>query len=177
MKNNFPYIYKNSANLFNVLSTCFGRTLSPKIESAFKYCIENDGLNEIDFIRPEGQSYNPRPARVALILINDCEQHDQELIISAILACSRLSNDKKANNALEICNYPSDNKNYQREEKLIALALHLDRARHFHLSPKYQESKLEFHKLTKRILDIAGTECKKTTHLILHWLQRDERKN
>lgn len=176
MKTKFSNIYSHSANLFNVLNSSFGHDLQPKFDEIFKYCIENGGLTELDFVRPKDQSYNPRPARVALILLNESKQLDQSLLISAMLACVDNCQDPLSIEAKQISS-EIELKNYSRKAKLIALALHLDRIRHFHLSPHHKAQRKNIHLLTKKILDLAGSECQRVNHLITHWLQRDEQRN
>lgn len=181
MKNSsLPTIYKYSQNLFHVLQLKLGKDVSPQLDQAFSDAINQGGLEELDFKRPEGQSYNPRPARIALILINESQQIEEALLLAAFQASilsSEIVGNKIVTEALDICK-GHDKNQPSRNAKLLALALHLDRSRHFHLSPNYSDKiiRAEFHVLTKKVLDLAGSECQRLNVLLTHWLSRDEKK-
>ena len=56
------------------------------IALAFHWIIEREGESELDFEREPGVSFNPRPARVGLILINDAKVESAAQVASGILA-------------------------------------------------------------------------------------------
>lgn len=91
------------------------------IESAYLNAIDNGGNKEIDFIREDGVSFNPRVARVAFIQL---KEEGLECFETLIFNLNRI--DKEV----------LDFKNQDRNEKLISSFHWLDRARHLHLAPK-----------------------------------------
>lgn len=179
MKNKLKNIYKYSQNLFHTLRNTLGDDISHELDRSFLSAINNGGLEELDFKRPEGQSYNPRPARIAIILITETLKRDDAILLAAFSASVFDTSNSIAATALEICG-DSHTINYHptSEAKFLALALHLDRARHFHLSPDYldKNSRAKFHALTYKVINSAGPECKRLNDLLIHWLRRDEKK-
>jgi len=85
----------------------------------FEQAINKDGAVEIGFTREVGQSFNPRAARILLILLKDARIRDVELLSLA------------ANRAGIGGNYDS----YVRLEEplVVTAAFLLDRLRHLHL--------------------------------------------
>lgn len=141
-------IRKYSPHLASVVTRLFDAQALEQIAPIFHWCIEQGGLDELDFGREEGASYNPRPARVALILINDAASRDLTSVGAAIIAAG-----------LEGSAFEPDGSQFQQlaearaelaarplaelvklsdedicEAGTIACCLWLDRARHLHLS-------------------------------------------
>jgi hypothetical protein len=87
-----------------------------RIRDAYLDSVRERGASEIGFERPAGQSFNPRAARVVIILMQDARVFDSELLTEALQIAGRgeLGYDK-----------PLD-------ERLRGAFL-LDRLRHFHL--------------------------------------------
>ncbi len=54
-----------------------------KILVSFETGLTKSGLSEIGYIREEGQSFNPRPARILLILLKDAGVRDLSLLTLA----------------------------------------------------------------------------------------------
>ena len=147
----------NYRHLNLVAVRVFGAEAAAEIDKIFSIAIENGGLEEEDFRREPGVSFNPRPARVGLILINDLKVHDPLIVRAGVLApvvdrCpdeakakieSSMSGGKQAIETALAARLPLD-----RIEKLegsareaaakIAAALFLDRMRHFHQSDEWK---------------------------------------
>lgn len=121
------------------------------IAVAFDFAItKGKGLLELDYERPEDASYNPRPARVALIVTSTAGVADGPVIASSILAACLESGTTTAelksagfeSSAIELARAavpPLDQLlklRPQFEAAVIALSLRLDRLRHAHLAPQ-----------------------------------------
>ena len=128
-----------------------------EIVSAYLFAIGNGGMLELDYVRPDGQSFNPRPARVSAILMKDMHIKNRELIIAAILACADEDSlrskaaaefgEELVNMALEAQLACCNTLESTLQPTIIAAALWLDRARHFHLAeavPKNAAAITEF---------------------------------
>ncbi len=143
-------IRKHSPNLAGVVERLFDAKDLETIEVAFIKAIEQGGLEELDFTRESGVSYNPRPARIALILLNDAHIRDVEVITDAISGT---------------CSTP-----------LATIATWLDRARHWHMaSPKPSTTDKElFIEETNRVIKLAETHSTKLAVLLKAWKSRQK---
>jgi len=90
-----------------------------EILSKYSDSIAYEGAKEIGYVRPEEQSFNPRAARIALILMNDLGVIDASVILEALSLAGR----------------GADYNGYLNGEGLLSIraAFLLDRARHLHL--------------------------------------------
>ena len=124
------------------------------IEESFKYAMDRDGGLELDYQRVEGQSYNPRPARVALIGIKDANIRDEKsiqlLILSCLLEKGNFTNSTSAEeitqtfpnldknsieNIVQLCELSKlSEESFLNPDMSIYLCLYIDRMRHAHLS-------------------------------------------
>ncbi len=118
------------------------------IEDCFALAINNGGLLELDYKREEGMSFNPRPARIACILIEDAGARSTNAIAAGIVSTVWYSLSAKEQDALpdslrrtaelSAADCPSKleqlEKAEQHEVRLIQLCSYLDRARHLHLA-------------------------------------------
>ncbi len=71
------------------LASMLGRLYSHvpiELERAFAYAVTHGGLEELEFERPEGQSYNPRPARAVQIVIDDGRCVDRDALEACLFA-------------------------------------------------------------------------------------------
>ena len=76
-----------SPHLLLHLERIFSDESLSKIEEVFAFFLHHGGLKELDFERPIGEvKYNPRPARIVLILIRDAGIRDLEMLRVAIAA-------------------------------------------------------------------------------------------
>jgi len=164
------------------------------LDEVFDYAIRNGGLEELDFCRDPEVSFNPRPARIALILVQDAGVSSTEVIAAGILASvwpsdngaeelresialpvAELSRESHCN-PLELIERSS--KNEVNFASIIATSLWLDRARHFHLSEKKNQAldAKEFLEQTESYIKLAES-CSERLHTLLSsWFQRVERK-
>lgn len=74
-----------SPHLFRCLERRFTPGLIQPFEQAFVAVVAANGELEQDFVRPPDVSFNPRPARLVLILLNDCGITDHQLLLAAML--------------------------------------------------------------------------------------------
>jgi hypothetical protein len=120
---------------------------APLVERAFDAAGKLGAFNEIDFARAEGVSYNPRPARIAHIVMRDGGSSSASLVVAAILGCipdpgvaDRLAATllpDELQGLLELARRPAHElltspAELVPEAALLALAHFLDRARHLH---------------------------------------------
>jgi len=164
----------------------YDRSLAP-FEDALQFAISHGGLDEIDFKREPGVSYNPRPARVALILMDDLRVLEEEVLQAGICASIeatefpitaalpkslpaqvfRIAADAK-------CSFSELGVQDGNEVLQVALALLLDRLRHLHLAPLPRlrevwpalESEVEL--AHRRAIDIESP----IVSLLEHWQTR-----
>jgi len=179
-----------SGNLAGKLSRLDLRLNTTDLAQAFEYSIKNGGLDELEFKRPDGQSYNPRPARIALILIESSAEITTQNLIACFFSCCRKQ--KKDHlpfkEAIEISNKSllflkslKENEEYRKQSKdiiLLAMSLHLDHARHLHLGELVKntlENKAFCHVTEKLIIEAKeiNTYFYQTMQ---HWLRRHKSK-
>ena len=148
-----------SGHLTSVAGTVFGPEVTAGIERLFLRTLEFGGLSEEDFEREPGVSYNPRPARVALILIKDLKIKSAETISAGILAavapgCAAelikeltkdLDNREKIAELAQAALLPlvqieQLNQSLRADAAAISAAIFLDRMRHFHLTRAWRDS-------------------------------------
>lgn len=182
-------IKKLSPNLHGALKRFVNMDDADLMDYCFETAIHHQGLEEIDFKREDGVSYNPRPARVALILINDAKILDPQLISTSFLANiekNKLVNLKNEENKIPkeffqnalLAKSPFFYENLRKEIKIISLALQLDRARHRHLSPRLnnKENWQEFLEENLKYIKLAK-DLSPQLHLLLEeWQERAMRK-
>jgi hypothetical protein len=150
-------IQKRSPHLLGALKRNFRAPDAALLEEAFSLAMEIGGENELDFTRAKEASFNPRPARVALILLQEMKVREVATLAAAILASThprpnqeelqelfetRISNDNQIrqeiirlysqiSGPLEKTLAPDE---VEQSAAVIVLALLLDRARHLHLA-------------------------------------------
>ena len=83
-----PIISSYSPHLAMLLARCFSAEHFPALDLAFRFAMDRGGALEPDYTRPEGQSYNPRPARIGVILINDSGEKAVEVLLAGLIASS-----------------------------------------------------------------------------------------
>lgn len=181
--NMLKIIKKFSPNLHLTIERILSLDEVALLDNAFSLAISHEGLKEIDFQREEGVSYNPRPARVALILINNAKVTDNKIIATSFLAnieAAVLKNLVSENipseyfqNAL-LAKNPFLLQNENKEIKLISLALRLDRVRHHHLSKELnsKEKWQEFLEENQKYIELAGNISPEIHLLLQKWQER-----
>lgn len=159
----------------------------------FRYAVEElDGLLEKDFTRPSQASYNPRIARVPLILITDAKVEIPAAISAAILASldpqpnvfPHLNLSPESCEILKLIQLPWNKMTSSLNDTLtiaatVKSAALLDRLRHLHLSPQS-----EFAKLLEPLQEQAecATKLCKNHKILLEpflssWIERSKRLN
>ena len=120
-----------------------------ELDEVWNYVVQAGGMAEIGFEREPGVSYNPRPARVGLILLSNFEVTEVHVIAAGFLSCvddsvaysGALAKDatklaeRSKHSIRELAAAPEND-----EVLLVALARHLDDVRHFHLRDGYREA-------------------------------------
>ncbi len=136
-----------SPHLVTVVHRHFGEIDRHAIFSAFLTALDAGGFDEIDFIRTAGSSFNPRPARTGLILINDARVRDAEIVSAGILSAigkplaAKVSQDftARVNELVTVSLLPASDLLNRPElpsaVAQIAGSRFLDRARHIHQAP------------------------------------------
>ncbi len=74
-----------SPNLNGVLQRSFDEAERESIEVCFEFSVEESGTGELDFVREEGVSFNPRQARIPLILIKETSGRSADEVAAGIL--------------------------------------------------------------------------------------------
>ena len=154
---------------------------------SYKISADLGGMKEQGFEREQGVSYNPRPARLTYILIKDCNI-SCPITLAAAIICSvqevkaeALSSYKLPNEVLSLCAEAKrsihDLVKCSREAKIIAQAVHLDRARHLHQSNlKNDADELQsFLRQTQDFIELGTRETLPCTPHLQHWLKRASR--
>jgi len=103
----------SSPKLKGVVSRLFSDSDFKDLLSVYAEAMSNGGSKELDFAREAGVSFNPRPARVALIQLNEAEVLDLDTLKTNILHSSHQA---------------------VSDPDLVKVFHWLDRARHAHLS-------------------------------------------
>ncbi len=156
------------------------------IDSAFAFSMDNGGWLELDFDREPGVSFNPRPARVGLILLNDAKITDGAVLTAGVLATAHadLENMRGALPELpasirELAILAHSEPELLEEMKdkaagTVAVTLHLDRARHRHLvrDPEKLLQWRDFIDLTDRYTSLAERVCPQLAVLLGAWHRR-----
>ncbi len=154
-----------------------------RLEAIYLLSSSHGGLEEAELTRPEGASFNPRPARIAQILISEVKELDPITLGGALLVnCPHIDRitdctyeresilAMQARNAYAPYNLP-------RPAERIYLAYHLDILRHLHISKIEDSSRLLLYEKTKIILQcIDNSNAARLGELIFAWVERFERK-
>lgn len=180
-----PNISRHSPNLAGALRRAEVKD-AQMLDQAFGFALEHGGLTELDFEREEDVSFNPRPARVALILLRDAHIKESEVLTAAMLATAHadLTHFRSTLTAIpgRVCELAilAQAEPEILEEKAsasagkIAAALHLDRARHRHLArdPEKLLRWEEFIQLTEQFAALADRVSPELAVLLSAWHRR-----
>jgi len=188
--------FKGSQSLSGAVTRSVPKPAHSILLQAYNFALENGGWTELDFTREDGVSYNPRPARIALILINDASTTDADILAAAMISevfCAPEENliensipqtfsqeIKRLVEGVVQIRRAKDNQNadYDRPAMLIHLASWLDRARHLHqaTTPQSTDSKLDFWQQflsdTDQLIPIAVTVSEPLANLLVAWRAR-----
>lgn len=160
------------------------------IERAFDWAMNWGGKYELDFERRPDASYNPRPARVGLILINDAAVLEAQIIAAGLLATVLEGRTMDLSNAafdrllghhiihiaqLAVqspqCLFDNPSTDYQ-QASLICLALRLDRLRHLHQAITKKHQWPNFVKDTEPFIELAAKRSAALQTLLTAWRER-----
>lgn len=184
------------------LSTAFNRLFAADdaeyLATIFELAISQGGENEHDFLRTPEESFNPLPARVALILLDDAGVRSCDVLAAAMLFavedahrthrhcsglseqdCYHLGSDELLLRAatrvlLEDCRLASLLEESRYESRIIQAACWLDRARHIHLAdPKVKAVAVRnFINTTPIVIERCTCPGEKLRTLLSHWHSR-----
>jgi hypothetical protein len=176
---------KYSQHLTNALNRIFKKIPAVIIE-AFCFALKNGGLLEHDFTRVKDASFNPRPARICLILINDARVTAADILASSLIRSglemnptaianypeldhliTKLAEDS-LQNPLALCNMA---KNDNRSPGILAAASWLDRVRHFHLADNetLAKKKDEVLELNQAYTELSKLCSEPLGIMLVHW--------
>lgn len=141
-----------SPHLASALKTAAPESDFALLDAAFNFSIQHGGRAELDFVREIGVSYNPRPARIGLILLKIAGITKSTVLAGGILATAhdsiaeavellpkdvvKLARDSQLPTAVLFGKHlDGQAKDEPAFAAIIAVALHLDRARHIHMGP------------------------------------------
>lgn len=155
------------------------------IERAFQLALRSGGESEIGFDREEGVSYNPRPARVAQILVGDGGVLNPEAVAAATLAASDVSEASVRSAGLpegvvNMLGAVRRRDSTSSESVGIRLAMMLDFARHLHLLPKGRDvlpELEEFWSAWSSVIESGREPFPRLAQLLENWRLRHERRN
>ncbi|MCC6933420.1 MAG: hypothetical protein IT292_09225 [Deltaproteobacteria bacterium] len=180
-------IKKTSPRFAGVLSRIPQYTDNSIIEAAYGFAHKNGGCQEIDYQRPEGQSHNPRLARIGLMTITELKNTSSDCLSAALLSTATLNSLEHApfaenilrlaSRARQLENEITTGNNIIREDLFcynLALLLCLDRARHLHLCKADKKIDLErmFREIMPRYLALAK-DIESPVYPLLHaWFER-----
>ena len=158
---------------------------SALLRDAFELAVASGGLRELDFEREEGASYNPRPARVALILLDNCGVRDELTLAAGILAASDAPEAEAAETLAEAISIAKSTRctaaalaNADDRLLNIALTLQLDRARHRHQADASADSGWpEFIAETEKYIVLAQSRSHPLYQILAAWIQRAKRQH
>lgn len=112
----------------------------PAYEIAYALSCANGGLDEGPIKRSAGASFNPRPARICQILLQECQERDFDTLSAGLLISSTAREPfpaplQKAAIILSAArNFFCSRDSVAAPAERVALALHLDTLRHLHMS-------------------------------------------
>ena len=147
---------------------------------AFLLSCQNGGLGEGTVRRTPGASFNPKPARICHILLNECRETRSEVLCAALLISSSAqppfpSSLAAAGEILEASRGLFDNQEgIGAPAQRVALAHHLDVLRHAHMSAFSNEEQRRLVECSKNILakSFRHPENERLYVLIEAWLNR-----
>ena len=139
----------------------YGTSEVAMLSQVFEVACENGALFENGVRRAEGASFNPRPARIAQIILANTKGWTAETLASAILCCCKrdalTAFNTFSQQTIKICeNFFSGHPESHPQSAIIALALSLDELRHLHMTAKPAD---ERDKVVNRSIELC-TKCR-----------------
>jgi hypothetical protein len=148
--NEFSLLKKEAPGLSGRIFRTYG-LIPENCHHAYELAAIHGGNNEIWFIREEGSSYNPRAARIAVILLQGSSDTSAEILCLGMLSSlliypdsvQRIENHDFPDNRIfqdfiSLCNYFKADLNVKTQISpwyiKIYISLFIDKMRHVHLS-------------------------------------------
>lgn len=158
-KDDLELLARSSPALLGSLKRSLSGEESTRVASAYRGAIERGAAIERGFIREAGASFNPRPARVLQLLIQ--EVHAGEEVLTEAL------------DAL-VSGHTPERRLCTRHE--VHLAIALDDLRHLHLRSADDPERAQLLQTAQTLLShAAGTpSCRRLCELLQHALLRQE---
>ncbi len=154
------------------------------LEEAYEVACLNGGKEEPRIRRPEGASFNPRPTRIAHILLTECQQNSGPVLGTAMLAsCNMLPEGYEVGAlrqehlwSIKAREWPQDEGGPAFLEQIF-LAVTLDTARHLHMMEISDSERDSFisHVRSDVIPSIKHPESRRLKTLLSAWAERHER--
>lgn len=139
-----PSLVKDSPGVSGDLQRLFPADFK-RLDEIYRYAAERGSLAEGAVKRSEGVSFNPRPARVASILVKNSRTVDPLTVGAAfLLCCGKTALEKHAEwneekmLALEALSSPGNSE----RASLLSLAHALDTVRHLHMTTYSREERI-----------------------------------
>ncbi len=127
---------ERSSHLYGAIARACGESALPVVAEAFSFAIAKGGESEIGFDREIGVSFNPRPGRVGLILLNDCFVRDSQIVAAGLLATATKPEEFVAGVSRDLAieaRIPMDGvSRLSPAARAVRVALTLDFGRHLH---------------------------------------------
>jgi hypothetical protein len=175
-------LHKESPSLYGKVNRIFG-SIPESIELAYTIASENGGNNEIWFSRKEGVSFNPRAARIGIVLLEGEKKTSAEILCSGILS-SLLYHMESYKNI--ILNYHSnfkyiadylDTLNFSKklhpDNAKVLISLFIDKMRHMHLCSAEKEERIrKTLKEAEYYIEISEKFFPFYKPFIEHWIKR-----
>lgn len=154
------------------------------IEACFEKSLRHGGFEELDFERAEGQSFNPRPARLGVILIDNANIYDPMALSAGFLLMSSYapssSIPEKVMKLLQEARLlPKElielaEENSAATSSTLASAAFLDRARQVHRTSDTSVQK-HVYRMSFQYSALAETCSPAISHLLVSWQEQFSR--
>lgn len=182
----------SSPHLSSVAERIFPQEIAAAVVSTFELTVAWGGKTEHGFSREEGVSFNPRPARIGLIMLNDVGERNDSVVRAAILAavieqCSddaidafyKLPSGEKVVELARMGILPIDQiESIEGPDRLaagsIACAIFLDLMRHFHQTQLWAATadKTEWLRKVEPYIRLSNQTTPKLTPFFQSWCDR-----
>lgn len=171
-----------SPGLYSSLLDRFSSPWFSFLERAFEASVHIGGLEHPAIRRPPGASFNPRPARLCQLLLDDARERDPSILGAAMLAASRAPTEAASDPALKgaaelaavalATTPPASGTAAFR----IWLAHSLDLLRHLHMSEMSPAQRIAFWRsIQTAIPSTPPTGEERLSLLVSAWGERFER--
>lgn len=104
----YPVLQQHSRHLLVALKDVLSAESISEVDNVFEVCLAHGGLEELDYLRPSGQTYNPRPARIALIVLREIGVAKPDVLKAALASACLGDVGDNSENLLSLPNHPWD---------------------------------------------------------------------